>query len=290
MGGNAIKSSSRINQENVASTIEDINNILLPHLNIKIIDTSLLGSTGKKLPGGSSGDIDLAVSYKSISENNNLNTSKEIFDFIIEQSKKFTYEIKDLRQMGLISIAWPISNDDGKQDGLYVQLDLMLVDSIDWATWAYYSPAEWESPWKGLYRNEILYAVAKYMDYKSIESLVDDKYKDLVWERDFFDLGNGLFRGTQSRKGKKGPTKIARTLHKSLITNDPSTAVKMMFGTDCIPSELLTWDDVFKCITKDNFVHKKFLYEILLMTKEGIESKDVPVPMELLDEIEGYNK
>ena len=283
MGGNAIKSSSRINQENVASTIDDINNILIPHLNIKSSDTSLLGSTGKKLPGGSSGDIDLAVSCKTISENNNL-TSSEIFDFIIEQSKKFTHEIKDLRQIGLISIAWPISNYDGKQDGLYVQLDLMLVDSIDWATWAYYSPAEWESSWKGLYANEFLFFIAKHSAYKVIKSNENGEYIEV--ERYFFDISRGLMKGVQTYQGIHKLLKKPKTLSKELVSDNIEFATRILFGDNIKPSEIRTYEGIMKIINdSDRFRFYKDRKIIFMEVAQGILNKGYPIPKDLQEEL-----
>jgi hypothetical protein len=282
-GGNAIKSSSRINQENVASTLKSIQEKLLPRFKLKPSDTAMLGSTGKKLPGGSSGDIDLALSIQALIENNNLETTKDIFDFIVKESATLTHEIKDMRQMGLVSIAWPISNDDGKQDGLFVQLDLMVVDSIDWATWAYYSPAEWESPWKGLYRNELLYAIAKFMDYKVLKTAMNKEgvTVDAEWERNFFDLGKGLLKGTQSAMGKTGITKTVKTIDKVILNNNPDDTVKMMFGPNFTSHTNLTWEDTFKNIMSPDFIYKNKLKEILKMAKDGIISKGYPVPEEL---------
>lgn len=282
-GGNAIKSSTRIHQENVADTVEDIYKKLLPLLKLKKDDTSMLGSTGKKKPGGSSGDIDLALSIQSLMKNNNLETTKDIYDYLVKQTHTITHELKDMRQMGLISIAWPIANTDGTQEGEFVQLDLMVVDSIDWATWAYYSPAEWESPWKGLYRNEILYSIAKYMDYTVLKTAMDKEGVEVPaeWERNFFDLGKGLLKGSQTAIGKNGLTKTVKTIDKILIDNSPDVVVKMMFGPKFTEHDILTWEETFKHLTSADFIYKNKLNDILKMTKDGIISKGYPVPEEL---------
>ena len=65
-GGNAVEGVSRINQENVAKTLKSFYSKVLPVLRITKNDTAVLGSTGKKLPGGSSGDIDIAVSRPAL--------------------------------------------------------------------------------------------------------------------------------------------------------------------------------------------------------------------------------
>lgn len=282
-GGNAIKSSTRINQENVEATMNTIYKTLLPKLKLKQSDTASLGSTGKKKPGGSSGDIDLALSIQALLKNNNLETTTELFDLIVSVVKSTGKDYKDMRSMGIVSVAWDIENTDGLQEDSVVQLDLMVVDSIDWASWAYYSPSEWESPWKGLYRNEVLYAIAKYMDYKVLEKAFNKEgiEVDATWERHFFDLNKGLMKGTQTALGKKGITKTTKTLDKLVISQQPNDVVKMMFGPKFNANDVLTWEDSFKLLMNDDFVYKKDRKNILKMVKDGILKKGYPVPEEL---------
>ena len=52
---------SRIDQENVASTMDDVISTLANAFHMDKADFVPIGSTGKKLPGGTSGDIDLAI-------------------------------------------------------------------------------------------------------------------------------------------------------------------------------------------------------------------------------------
>jgi len=283
-GGNAIKMSSRINQENVEATLDSIYKTLLPRLNITKSDIGLLGSTGKKAPGDSSGDIDLAISVQAIIKNNEeIETPKELYDFIYKVASDLSPEVKDMRGMGIISLAWPIVNADGRQDNEYVQLDLMTVDSVDWAKWAYYSPAWNESPYKGLYRNELLYAIAKYMDYETLKTALDKEGNevDVEWKRNFFDLGKGLLTGQQTRMGKKGIVKTTKTINKTLLTADPRKAAKMMFGPDAEPNDLLTWEQTFAAVMDKDFVYADKRNDILKMAKEGILRKGFPVPPEL---------
>ena len=59
-----------IHQENVAATLDDIQERFLNdqlHLNPER-DTSTLGSTGKKLSGQTSNDIDIAIDYNKLKE------------------------------------------------------------------------------------------------------------------------------------------------------------------------------------------------------------------------------
>lgn len=57
----------RINQENVAATLKYIYDEILPAIQIDRKWVQPLGSTGKKLAGGSSGDIDLGIDATKIS-------------------------------------------------------------------------------------------------------------------------------------------------------------------------------------------------------------------------------
>jgi len=285
-GGNAVKDSriSRINQENVEATMNDIYKKVLPLLKISKKDTGSLGSTGKKLPGGSSGDVDLAIDIHAIIKNNkNINSMDDVFDKLVDIAKKLKMDYKDMRQMGLVSIGFPINNTDGKQEGKLVQLDFMPTENLEYSKWAYYSPAEWESKWKGLYRNEVLYSIAKYMSFKVLEKAMDKEGKEVPvqWERHFFDLSKGLLKGTQTRMGKKGPVKTVKTLTKDVVSADAKTIVTMLLGPKYNPSDILTWEDIIKAIKSPDFIYKKKLPQIIKMTKEGIIKKGYPVPDDL---------
>lgn len=110
---------ARINQENVAATIEDINNKLLPELGLTPEDAFPVGSTGKKLAGGSSGDIDLAIDQNKLMKVNGIETPEEFVDFAHEIADKLHLHksIADKYGWKAASYFWPIANVDGKQDG-----------------------------------------------------------------------------------------------------------------------------------------------------------------------------
>lgn len=286
-GGNAVKMSTRINQDNVKATLTHIYEILLPRLKVNVDDTASLGSTGKKASGDSSGDIDLAVSVQALVTNNKIETPQELYDFITEVANEISPEVKDMRGIGIVSMAWPIVNVDGKQKGQYVQLDVMTVDSVEWAKWAYYAPSFNDSPWKGLYRNELLYALAKEMNYETVAKAMTDSGEevDTEWKRDFFDLSKGLLTGTQTRMGKKGIVKTVKTIDKVLKSNDPADVVQMMFGPDVKPKDVLTWEDTFRMINDPKFIYSDKRDSIFKMAKQGILNKGFPVPPELNKEV-----
>ncbi len=71
-GGNAVKGVDRINQENVKDTLKSISKGIIKVLKNSDKDTGLLGSTGKKLPGGSAGDIDMAIDANQVLRANSI--------------------------------------------------------------------------------------------------------------------------------------------------------------------------------------------------------------------------
>lgn len=273
-GGQAIPGTSRINQLNVDSTLSDIYDRFLPVINIDKSKTVLLGSTGKKNPEanggyhGTSGDIDLAVP-------SDIDT-----DTILKAGKDLGYNVRNMSGINVVSIAWPIVNTDGKQEDQFVQLDIMPVNSLEWAEWAYFSPSYKESQYKGLFRNEIMYAVAKYAELNIIDQ-TDDGLA-VAWERLFFDLNKGLMKGTQSRVGSKGSLlKNAKTTSKEVVSNNPDEIAKILFGDSFSSKDLMTWEDTLKAVTSPKFKYKDKLKDILVMTSKGIKGKGQDLPPEL---------
>jgi len=286
-GGNAIKTSTRINQLNVKKTIEAIYADLLPKLNIKKSDTTLLGSTGKKdpekngTPEGSSGDIDLGISIKALMKANNLKDKAAVFDFLKEVGKQYK-GCQAFPGLDVVSVGYPIVNEDGEQEDKHVQLDLMPVDDLKYAAWSYYSPAHNESKYKALYPKEVYYACARYCDTQVTEKgELDGKEVPATWDRFFFDLAKGLMQGTQTIKGKKKLTKSAKTIDKKVVSTDPQDVVTKFFGSNYKPTDVLTWEQVWDVINSDDFILKDKLQDILKMVKKGIERKNYPVPPEL---------
>jgi hypothetical protein len=72
---------ARIDQENVEETLNDIYKRLLPRLGLTKNDVQSVGSTGKKLPGGTSGDIDLAMPQDKVMKGTGTETPEEFMDY-----------------------------------------------------------------------------------------------------------------------------------------------------------------------------------------------------------------
>ncbi len=275
-GGNAVKDVVRINQLNVEATIKDINERLLKKLSGA--HYAILGSAGKKNPDkngeleGSSGDIDMAVQ----------NVDRAVIESICNDLK---YTVRYLPGLDICSIRWPITNTDTLQENKFVQLDIMLVDDVEFCKWSYYSPSFTESKYKGLYRNECIFACARFAEYEVL-AVRDDK--PIKWSRYFFNLDSGLHKGIQTNIGKKGNIiKSVTTEEKTFITNDPQKIVDICFGEDFDANSLMTFEACYEAIMSEKFKLKDTRDNILDTIKKNIIKKDVPLPRELEDGASG---
>lgn len=277
MGGNAVHNVKRINQENVAATLDAIYDLLLPYLDISKEDTAVYGSTGKKCPRGSSGDIDLGLSIEAIMNNNGLNTKEQLFKLLCDFCELYNFTYNHMKGLNIVSLAFPITNTDGEQDGDYVQLDLMPVDSIEFSAWGMYSPHEKDSPYKGTVRNELLGVIASYLNYKALERIADE---DITFERGYYNQMTGLHKFTQSYRSPKtnNITKSKHILARELVSNNPDEIISMLFGPKYKAINILTIDDTWKAFLDDSFPFKNHRKEIVVQTIEYLNNKNVSYP------------
>jgi hypothetical protein len=285
-GGNAVPGVTGINQENSMATVDEILKKYLPLLKISKNDVATLGSTGKKAPGARSGDIDLAISAPSLLKSNQINSLEEILEKIADASKKLGLDYKIMKGLGIVSVAFPIVNKDGKQAGEKVQLDFMIVDNVKYAAWSYFSPSYLQSELKGLYRNLLNFATAKHAGF-NITKLDPETKKPIEWDRFVMSMGRGLFKGKQTNLSAKTgkPSKTTRYLEKNLVTDDPDEIVKFLYGPSYKASDILTFEQAFKAIMSPNFPHKAQRKEILEMASKSIQDLGYPIPESLAKEL-----
>ena len=272
-GGNAVENVTHINQENVAATMADIYKKLLPLLGLTTDDTRLLGSTGKKKPGGHSGDIDMAVFIEALAKKFNTSDPKAIFKGVLSAAGKVSDSVRDLSSIGIVSLAYPIVNADGLQEGDRVQVDLMLSDNLSWSEWIFYSPAEWESNFKGLYRNAALSAISHFAGRSG---------NDVEWNRKLLHFSSGLHDVSFSKKGKKDNIlKNGKEVSRKFIAKDPQGVIDVLLGTTFKASDILTWDDIWKAMSSPKFLWKGHKNDIITLIKKDIEHKGYPLPPEI---------
>jgi hypothetical protein len=271
-GGNAVEGVTRINQANVSWTYTNFREMLGGPLCFNSSNTAIIGSAGKKAWNETSGDIDIAV------EVYNRDMLKfNIFDLYVEELTRLGYAFKDMRQIGIISIAYPIMNYDDKQEGQLVQIDLMVVGSLDYAMWSYYSPQHLHSEYKGLYRNELNFFIAKHAELRP--TVVQDGIVT-EWERYWFSTSEGLLLGKQTLlSAKTGKiTKTPRVHYKRVVTNDPDEVARFLYGPDVDSDGILTFEDALRAMNGPTFPYKDRINDIIADTIKGIEKKGYPVP------------
>ena len=191
-----------------------------------------------------------------------------------------------LKVIAIVSIAYPIVNVDGNQPNMIVQLDFMVVESVRYASWSYFSPSHLQSQLKGLYRNELNHAVAKYAGF-NVSKQHPDTLQPIEWDRMWFDLKDGLHKGKQTLISPK-TGKVVKTpsvVDKQHVSNDPDEIVRVMYGHKYKAEDILTFEQAFKVIMSTDFPHRKYRKEILQMTADGIKAKGYPVPEALAKEL-----
>lgn len=281
-GGNAVPNVVRINQENSLATVKDILDEFLPLLKLKKTDTAILGSTGKKAPKSSSGDIDMAISAVALLDTNGVDTYDDAMDFIVKAIKKGGYVFKDMRNLGIISFAYPITNIDGLQEGDKVQVDFMVVQNVKFAEFAFYSPSYLESELKGIYRNLLNFNVAKNAKL-TVDKIDPDTKTPIEWSRYWFDNQKGLMYGTQTNiSSKTGKiTKSVRSLEKRTVSYDPDEIVEFLYGKGVKAKDVLTFDAALKALMSNKFPNPSKRDIILKATSETLQHEGYPIPESL---------
>ena len=278
-GGFAVAGVSRINQENVAATLEVIYRDLLPKLKLKKKDIALLGSTGKKAAGQSSGDIDMALSAVELLKQHKVDTYDEMMSYVVDAVKRGGYAFKDMRSIGIISIAYPIENTDGLQPDAKVQLDFMVVQDVRYASWIFYSPHYLDSELKGLYRNLLNFSIAKNANL-SVSKIDPETKTPIEWSRYWINNQDGLKFGTQTNISiKTGKiVKAIRTLDNKTISNNPDEIVAFLYGKKYKANDLLTFEACLKAVLDNGFPYKDKLQVILKTTAEALQREGYPIP------------
>lgn len=286
-GGHAVSDVVPIAQENVKSTLETVYKKVLPALKIQKEDIRLLGSTGKKLPGNFSGDMDMAVDISAIVKNNKIEDEKEILPFIEKVMKGFSSSVTVMPGINIVSSSYPIVNDDGKQAGKKVQLDLMLVnkESLDFAAWSYYSPHQKDSKYKGLIRNKLIFAIAREMDFQVLETAVNKTGEEIPvkWKKTFFDMKVGLMKGIQTNLNASGKvTKAQKTLSRETVTTDVLKIVELILGPGFTVADTNSFETLYKAINDKRFIYKDKKEKILNHFKKSLTDDGLTIPSELL--------
>jgi len=290
-GGAAIKSSRRIREDEYPKTLEHIQQVLFPILDINPAEKGneylVIGSIGKKSdPSETSGDLDIGYNGAWFSQKEGIpykECSKKIMDILQPELATvlgFEPEIKYMPGLNIVSIGWPIEGDINKGT---VQLDLIPLSNIEWAEFIYYSPdyKKGESKYKSAHRNWLFSAI---LSARRNELERDEAGEILDYDSPVLILSDGLFWHTKSYKGKiKARLKHSQKIPGSerFVTNNPQEFIDFTLGKGYKPEDVKSFEDVFKIINSPSFDLYDKLPEIKERYIEYLDRVKLPVPTEI---------
>jgi hypothetical protein len=263
-GGAAIKQSRRIMESEVPETLKSIENLLLPLLGDGQMGEEyiIIGSIGKKQnPTDTSGDIDLGIDKGYISRKFRI-SEDQVLEFIFKRLGDelpgvlgFTPEMKLMKGINVISIGWPIAGKNFNSDT--VQLDLIPILNMDWASFIFYSPDYRlrESKYKSAHRNWLFQAILSSL--KEVESF-DDNGDPETYYSYVLRLSDGIYKNKKTFKGATKRLKNPQTVagHSQFITDSPREFLDLLFGGGVSPDDVKTFEQVWNLVKSPNFIHK----------------------------------
>lgn len=280
-GGNAVEDARPIKQSEIDKTYDFVIKKIYPILGLTTDFARPIGSFKKKGAEQTSGDIDIAVSAERVAGQNGL-TLGEVLQFMDSALKGAGYSTAMNKGFQQVSVGVPI---EGKSDSGIAQIDLMLTDNLDFSTFMYHSPdfTKAESKYKGLYRNILLMNIIS--NSKRETSKLTDKGEVEEYKSYVLRLNQGVVSVTKSFMGAKGLVKTAKLLgdQDKFITSTPEVIAELAFGPGIPPSEIMTFEDMWRHVIDPKFIHKDKLDSILNEFKTRILATKVPFPVECVE-------
>ena len=277
-GGNAVESRP-MTQKEAVGTLDYVMKKILPLIGLDKDSAKPIGSFNKKLDDQLSGDLDIACSMDRIAGVNSISIP-DVLDFVEGVMKKNGITVVKSVGFNQVSIGVPI---DGKATNGIAQVDLMMTSSLDWSTFMYHSPdfRAAESKYKGMYRNVLLMSIVS--ECKKEATKLTDTGETQEYKQFVIRLGQGIFEVTKTLMGAKGLVKTAKLLHDQdkFVTNTPEAVTEIAFGPNVHPSDIMTFENIWKQFTDKNFIHRDRFDAILQRFKIYIISSKVPVPTEV---------
>lgn len=250
-GGNAVQADP-IPAFIAPKVYEQIEQQLKKHASVEMAP---LGSLGKKKDDDFTGDIDIAVNFKSKQE-------------LIEAVQKAFPDMdrNDETFPNIVSISYPY-NIDGHNGN--AQIDFMIVKDMNWAKFRYSSPdfKKGESKYKAAVRSQLCSIIVSEIPF---EEAKEEYFEDGVtvkrkWKYTFNT--EGVFKQLldytgKNGKPKKNPTKLKE--FEELITNDPQNFIKFLFGEEGKLEDYTSAESLWKAIHDP----KKFKWQDKVKTIE----------------------
>lgn len=261
-----VKLANKISVDCFNSSIKNIENSIKKLFDIHF---EYLGSTGKKQTGYY-GDIDIGMEWKELEIYFKSTNRDYIFQKIKDKLQSISPEIHIMKSLNIISFAYKIDRNK------YVQIDFILVESLCWAKFGYFSPNQKESKYKGLHRNILIFSIVRNSGISQIN--------EYQIKKQIFDMKSGLYEVIQKIKSEK-TNKILKqkvTIQRTLITDDPEKATKILFGTRFLSDDINSFEKIFQIVlSNDDFVLKDKKDIILSETYKDFKERNFECPKEL---------
>lgn len=277
MGGNAINISRPITLEEAQEVIGYLDLVIFPRLGIYTSNYSVLGSYGKKLPGQTYGDIDIAVYL-----NDAIQEDQEI-PFLVDSLEYNGYSTKVNHGFKIVSFACPIYTRDFKNSEGFAQIDLMISPSLEWSNFIYHSPnfRKNESKYKGLYRNILLMALITEPQKWIVKETSDGGIEEI--EVNILRYPKGIYRVRKNFMGKKGLVKNGKNVPGSeeFITNEPSEIIQMTVGGKYRIHDIDTFEKLWGIVMSPGFKWINKREDIIKRFVECLNEQKLSIPEEV---------
>jgi hypothetical protein len=162
-----------------------------------------------------------------------------------------------------------------------VQIDLVQSDDLRFTRWSYNADrTDLELGLKAAHRNELLMAVAKFID-RNVR-LRTPTGEALAVERYRFDFNRGLMRYYEDRVGKTKTLKNFQVKTREFVTRDPDEIASRLFGAGVTGDRLTSFTDVLKLVLAPSFIGKPHLQDIIERCVTGLAQKKLMIPPVLM--------
>jgi hypothetical protein len=279
--GNSVEDAKPFQQDQVKPTLDWIKKNVFPVIGLTDYgdDAAVIGSAGKKAPGDTSGDIDIAVSADKIA--GHLDASlQNVLEVLDDMLKSRGFDTKLARGFNQVSIGAPIAGDPRNGVG---QVDLMLSTDMDWSRFIYHSPdfSKGESKYKGAYRNMLLMSAIGQSFGKTLEKTPEGQA--ITYQAYVIRLNQGIVEIRKSFMGKKGLVKTAKLLREydREITREPQEVVDLLFNGNHTPQDIDSYEKLKSLIDSSAFKFPEKVKGIMDEFKSRVEISGLPLPSDI---------
>ena len=286
--GGAAVNGRRILQSEVPSIIDKADEILSGLGLVRGEDWDMVGSAGKKRAEDTSGDIDICIKKDRMKEVLGSGDGRmDVYNDLAKYLEGLGYD-RYVVQPGFsqVSFGMPIADADD-----VVQIDFMLVRSLEWSKFTQASPdyTKDESKYKGHVRNVLMMCIVKYCFKRTTKrvTLDDDSVVDGETENFVIRLTDGLYKTRKNWFGKKGDSmvKTANLMHEydELITDTPQGLIDLLFN-DGTMDDFLSFETLYDAFMSDRFKFPENRERILVGFVMSLDGQGIDIPTEIPQE------